>query len=1318
MSERLAKEIGRLNAHDHLCLIYSTPEEQMAAALPFIHQGLQRGEKCLYITDDKTASHMKKALGNRGINVSSAVSSGALTFSTIGKTYLRRGRFDPDDIIKLFKRSTNAAKAGGYRALRVIGDMSWLLEGSVDFDAIAAYESMVDSFSSDNDALAMCQYDCERFPSELIRALIFCHPSLIYKNTLVKNPYYMMPEVFMSQGRSAHETQLLLKNLLENRRSMIELSENRNKLEATIKSIDDLISTIDGDLKITWANDAAKRVFGDDIIGKKCYRAYHNRKRRCKDCIAIKTFKDGKIHWHVHEAIDRNGNKLLYHCTTSIFHREDDPKSVIHVSRDLTEQKQTEDELRESRNFLQNVMNSMAEPIMVIGLDYNVRLMNRAAKKLLRCRTRNKSHISCHEISHRNNKKCAELGLPCPMEQVRDTGQAVTVVHEHCDGTGKVRIYEISATPWLSSHGSFRGIIEVSRDITEQKQSERKMQMVNRALMLLGRCSSLIQAAANEKDLLLNTCMILVEECGYRLAWVGFAEDDAAKTVRPVAQAGFEDGYLETVNITWADTQQGHGPTGTAIRSGKPSVCRNILFDPSFAPWRDEAIKRGYASSISIPLISEAKTFGALNVYAHEHDAFNHEETGLLLEAAHHIASGVRALRAKEERKLAFEQLKKSEARLRKAQEIASLGNWSWDTVNNELYWSDEIYRIFGLEPQEFGADYEAFLNSVHPDDREFVNESVLEALYEGKPYSIDHRIVLPDGTERIVHEQAEVVFDESGSPVRMDGTIQDITQRKRAEEELIASRKKAEEEVHITSALLEFSRSVSGLLEIRAICNIVARTLIGLTFSEKTAVFLRSNHTGDFAAEAFQGFDVHLATLISSLRISEGEMPAVERVLRGESVCIDDASQTDLIEAALVENFNLRALAIYPILIGKGVIGALVAERKFPYSERERELIEGVAAIASTAIENAYLYKESLEMSTDLARRIETVETTYTIDRAILSSLNREDILEVVTVNIQRIIPADKIIAVLFDEENRVYRFGSETVAYGTCFLLDSVLRTGRVTSVPDIQLYKQKVSLVDTLFREGFSSLIVLPILSRDKRIGCIVMAGKRIGAFDREDIANAEKLTAQMSIALENEKLYTDIKDLFMATVRTLTHTIDAKSPWTSGHSERVTAYAVALGREISLTGDELEKLELAGLLHDIGKIGTLDQLLDKPDMLNEEEFAMVMQHPAKGAEILKHIKQMKDIIPAIKHHHEKYSGSGYPDDLKGNAIPLPARILCIADSFDSMTADRPYRLAPGKEYAISELRRCAGTQFDPELARAFIGLIEANKIKVPP
>ena len=134
--------------------------------------------------------------------------------------------------------------------------------------------------------------------------------------------------------------------------------------------------------------------------------------------------------------------------------------------------------------------------------------------------------------------------------------------------------------------------------------------------------------------------------------------------------------------------------------------------------------------------------------------------------------------------------------------------------------------------------------------------------------------------------------------------------------------------------------------------------------------------------------------------------------------------------------------------------------------------------------------------------------------------------------------------------------------------------------------------------------------------------------------------------------------------------------------------------------------LEYLRLAGLLHDIGKIGTYETILEKPGKLTPEEFEIVKKHPVEAVKILKPVKMISSILPAILYHHENYDGTGYPDGLKVEDIPLFARILCVADAYDSMTADRPYRSAPGKDYAISELHRCAGTQFDPGIVELFL------------
>ena len=190
------------------------------------------------------------------------------------------------------------------------------------------------------------------------------------------------------------------------------------------------------------------------------------------------------------------------------------------------------------------------------------------------------------------------------------------------------------------------------------------------------------------------------------------------------------------------------------------------------------------------------------------------------------------------------------------------------------------------------------------------------------------------------------------------------------------------------------------------------------------------------------------------------------------------------------------------------------------------------------------------------------------------------------------------------------------------------------------------------------------------------------------------------------------YTELEDMFMSLLRAMVGALDAKSPWTRGHSERVARITETVGRTMGLEEDTVRDLHLSGLLHDIGKIGTYDALLEKPGPLTPDEFEIMKKHPAQGALILQNIKQLRRIVPYVRYHHERFDGRGYPEGLKGDEIPLPARILHAADSFDAMTSSRPYREAPGVLFAMREIERYSGIQFDPDVAHAFLALFEKD------
>ena len=187
-------------------------------------------------------------------------------------------------------------------------------------------------------------------------------------------------------------------------------------------------------------------------------------------------------------------------------------------------------------------------------------------------------------------------------------------------------------------------------------------------------------------------------------------------------------------------------------------------------------------------------------------------------------------------------------------------------------------------------------------------------------------------------------------------------------------------------------------------------------------------------------------------------------------------------------------------------------------------------------------------------------------------------------------------------------------------------------------------------------------------------------------------------------------------YLETIETLRYTVEAKDFYTRGHSDRVSEYAVLIGKKIGLNDEELKKLKIGGLFHDIGKIGIPDSILLKNDKLTPDEYSEIKNHPSIGAHILSNASIFKDLIPIVKHHHERYDGKGYPNNLIGEEIPLLARITSIADTFDAMTSRRSYRDALPLEHVKEELRKCAGTQLDPKLVPVFLDILENEYDKI--
>ena len=247
---------------------------------------------------------------------------------------------------------------------------------------------------------------------------------------------------------------------------------------------------------------------------------------------------------------------------------------------------------------------------------------------------------------------------------------------------------------------------------------------------------------------------------------------------------------------------------------------------------------------------------------------------------------------------------------------------------------------------------------------------------------------------------------------------------------------------------------------------------------------------------------------------------------------------------------------------------------------------------------------------------------------------------------------------------------------------------------------------------------SLLLVPLQIENRLLGLITLMHLHEGpenhqeSYQEDDYQIISIFAQQAALIWENTqlKIENERKTLYLETMGALTSAIDAKDVYTMGHSERVAQWAVALAQRLGLTQEEINNLSYGARLHDIGKIGIKEEILNKPQGLTEEEFAHIQAHPQIGADILEPLGFLKESIAIVRHHHERYDGKGYPVGLKGEDIPFSARIVAIADAWDAMTSRRAYRGALSREEACGEIRRGAGSQFDPYMAEMFLSLWE--------
>ncbi len=458
------------------------------------------------------------------------------------------------------------------------------------------------------------------------------------------------------------------------------------------------------------------------------------------------------------------------------------------MKKRIAERKAVKDELRKQQSTLSSIINGIDALIFSLDRQYRYTSFNQEHATVMRALYGAEielGHSLLDYMTVAEDRTIAKGNLDRALagEQLVEEGYSGEELRSR-------RYFRVSHSPIKSEQGDVIGVAVLAQDLTERKQAEETLRHLNRELRAISICNQTLLRAVDEQMLLEDICRIICDEAGYRMAWVGYLEHDDAKTVRPVAWAGFEDGYLATVNITWADVERGQGTTGTALRNGKLVYTQDFATDPRFAPWRADALQRGYRCNIALPLKDEnAHTFGALTIYSAQPNAFTPDEIRLLEELAGDLAFGVTTLRTRAEHK-------RAEASLWETSQMLKL---VLDNMPAFVFWKDRNSVYLGCN-RLFAA------NAGFSSPQEIVGLTDLDLPWkdaEAESYRADDRRVMGTGLPKLNYEETQLTADGRVTAVRTSkvplrnpagdvigvlGTFEDISARKQAEMQLRAS--------------------------------------------------------------------------------------------------------------------------------------------------------------------------------------------------------------------------------------------------------------------------------------------------------------------------------------------------------------------------------------------------------------------------------------------------------------------------------------------------------------------------------------------------
>lgn len=893
---------------------------------------------------------------------------------------------------------------------------------------------------------------------------------------------------------------------------------------------------------------------------------------------------------------------------------------------------------------------------------------------------------------------------------IMESGRTVEIEEDYIEH-GELRTVFTVKTPVRNEQGEVVGVVGIFSDITERKRAEKNILNLNRMYAVLSEINQTIVKTPTRDHLFRETCRIAVDHGELNFAWIGIL-DQEKKTVVPFAHGGKGECHRINAIHSFVKKPDSKGPVASAIREKKCIALNNVSSDHYMQLWGENIRSCGSRSLAAAPLFFKKEVYGVFVVCAKEIDFFTQEEIKLLEEIGTDISFALDSLDEKEQRQKAVEQLKESEERFRTLVENMNDGLGTTDDSDIITYANRRYGEFFGVTPDELVGKkiYDLF-----DEPNQNIVKEEQDKRRQGYPSKYEFAITRKNGTKAYALASGSPLFDRNGQFAGSLGIVADITERKRAEEEI---RSRTNE----LSTLYELSRSlaeINDLNKILELVNLWTVENISVTFSRIALL-----EGSELVMRAAYPIRVLNHTIPVSNRVPLSALPNCQRAIEdNEPVILSTGDQEFGGEerTALLVDF-VKSLCLVPLRVGDSlqnsgrIIGLLMlgevrSESREPFTQEKIRLVRSIGDQAAIAIHRAQLHEQT-------ERRLQHLAALREIDNVIISSFDLHLNLTKVLTHVIEQIGVAAADVLLFNPSLQMLEYVA-----GLGFRTKNIERVrqrlgegyagraaleGQMVHIPDLA-NDHDIFLRRTLLAgEEFVGYFGVPLVVKGQVKGVLEVFQREQFYPDEEWIDFLNALAGQAAIAIDNVTLFNSLQrsnsELTMAydaTIEGWSHALDLRDNETEGHTLRVADGTVKLAQSFNFSDNDIIQIRWGALLHDIGKMGVPDGILLKPGALTDEEWIVMKKHPTFALEMISPIRYLRLALDIPYCHHEKWDGTGYPRGLEGEQIPLSARIFAVVDVWDALNSDRPYRHAWPAEKVREHIKSLAGTHFDPQV-----------------